>query len=168
MDYNKIRELLKKYWEGETSVEEERLLKDLLSQNNQLPKDLESEKKLFDYFKQERSVPALDEDLTERLKKQWKDETPIKKLFAGKQWMKYAAVLIPLIVLGYFLVSTNSNKQTDTFDDPEKAIAETEKALLLLSRNMNDGMSQMQTFRLFDEIKKSEKFKEQETTSTKN
>lgn len=174
MDYDKARSLLKKYWEGETSLEDERLLKAFFSQPGEPPDDLKTAKDLFDYFRDEEKAPAPQEDLTQKLRKQWNNrkETPGKKAPLWRRLTTYAAVLVLLLVPGYFFISRNRNEQlitvqTETFDDPKKAVDETEKALLLLSRNMNDGMAKMKTFELFDEIKHSEKFKGQKKLSKK-
>jgi hypothetical protein len=82
--------------------------------------------------------------------------------------MKYAAIMIPLFLIGYFIVQKNRPEpagtvQVDTFNDPQKAIAEAEKALLLLSKNMNDGLAELGTLKLFEEVKKSDKIKEQKS-----
>ena len=174
MDYDKVRKLLKKYWEGETDLAEERQLKDFFSQDRELPNDLKHEKSLFVYLKQGENASVPHYDPTEKLRKHWIEskEAPIKKMPWWKQSLKYAAVLVPLLLLGYYLINVNQNKQvitvqTDTFRDPKKAIAETEKALLLLSQNMNDGMSKMESFKLFDEVRNSKKFKAEQNPPKK-
>jgi hypothetical protein len=51
MEYNEIRELLTRYWEGETSLEEEDLLRSFFAENRQgLPADLLEAAALFGYF----------------------------------------------------------------------------------------------------------------------
>ena len=168
MDNDEIRRLLKKYWEGETELSEERFLKEFFTQTNSLPDDLKIYKDLFSYFRQEENIPELNEDLTESLKRYWHTPigTPIKKVPIWKKTLKWAAVIIPLIVIGYFIINGKRKEQiariqTDSFDNPQKAIAETEKTLLLLSKNLSDGMAQIKTFKLLEELKNSKKFKEQ-------
>ena len=59
MDYNNIANLIDQYFVGETSLQEEQLLKDYFSQDNIDPK-LAHFKPLFDYLEEEASI-ALDE-----------------------------------------------------------------------------------------------------------
>ena len=51
MEYNEIRALLDRYWEGETSLEEEGKLRSFFSQeHHDLPADLLEAQPLFGYF----------------------------------------------------------------------------------------------------------------------
>ena len=174
MDHDKVRSLLKKYFEGETELSEEKFLKDFFTTTSELPGDLKIYRDLFSYFKGQENVAVVNEDLTEKLKRTWEADqtTPVRKIEFWKQLLKYAAVLIPLVIVGYFFLNRKHQQeiaiQTDTFQDPQKAIAETEKALLVMSRNLSDGMAKIETFKLFEEIKNSEKFKEQNKSLQKN
>ncbi len=167
MDYDKLRDLIAKYWAGETELLEEKQIKDFFSEAFDLPEDLEIERKIFTYFQGEANSPALKEDLTTRLRSQWSKtlEKPVKKISIWKEVLQYAAIVLPLMIIGYFIIQkdkaqTVTTYQTDTFDDPKKAIAETEKALVLLSKNMNDGLGKMQELKMFEEVKNSKKIKD--------
>ena len=48
MELNKIKQLLGKYYEGITSVEEDQFLKDYF-QNDSVPAELEADRELFSY-----------------------------------------------------------------------------------------------------------------------
>ncbi|MGB8192556.1 MAG: hypothetical protein WCF67_11590 [Chitinophagaceae bacterium] len=166
MDYDKIRALLKKYWDGDTDLSEEQELKSFFAEHTDLPEDLKTEAGLFGYYRQEVSRPVLSEDITTKLRAQWANEkkSVFNKASFGRGLLRYAAVLAPLVLIGYFVVREKKVEeriviQTDTFNDPQQAIAETEKALLLLSRNMNDGLSEMETIRGFEEVKNTSKLK---------
>lgn len=168
MDYDNIRTLLKKYWEGETNLWEEKSLKEFFCQAVNLPEDLETGRDLFCYYKQENNSAMLTDDMTAKLRQHWGAESQqtAKKIPVWRQALKYAAVLVLMFLLGYiFIYKDKGTKtaavQTDTFTDPQKAIAETEKALLLLSKNMNDGMSKIEALEFFDKIKQSKKGKDQ-------
>lgn len=113
MEYNEIRELLTRYWEGETSLEEEDLLRSFFAETREeLPADLLEGAALFGYFVQEgeREMPALEMPVFELgdLKKDAQEEVSSQE---GKEitkrntvvvsmprpyqhWMKYAAVLL--------------------------------------------------------------------------
>jgi hypothetical protein len=164
MDYSKISGLVNKYWEGETTLEEEILLREFFSTHTELlPADLQEAAPLFLYFKDEAvkewpevALPELPAVLT--IAATNGVMKPVR-ISPWQNWMKYAAILLMAVGMGYggqqFLVKQAEMKQTlaqkDSFDDPEKAFAETQKALQLLAKNLNKGTSQMQKLAYFDE-----------------
>jgi len=200
MDYSEISALVNKYWEGETTLEEEALLRKFFSTHtHSLPADLQEAAPLFQYFEDEaiKEWPAA--DLPELLpaplheiktghngaQVSWSAADPdnipenqtatrdtlvplpattdnrakIIRVSPWQNWMKYAAVLLMAVGIGYggkqFLVKQATIQQQlvqkDSFEDPEKAFAETQKALQLLAKNLNKGTSQMQKLSYFDE-----------------
>jgi hypothetical protein len=151
MDYNKIRALLEKYWEGESSLEDEKLLRDFfVTHTGDLPDDLRETAPLFRYFQleQEREVPQPVARVVH-----------LRKSRPWQHWMKYAAVLLIMAGIGYSLQQFREKQhnlaaagwQQDTYSDPEKAYAETQKALQLLARNLNKGTQQMEKLSYFND-----------------
>ncbi len=152
MDYNKIRALLEKYWEAATSLEEEELLRDFfVTHTHSLPEDLREAAPLFCYYQAEieKEWPALE---TPRI-------TPASKSRPWQQWMKYAAILLIMAGLGFSVQQFRQKQQQmlvtdfgqDTYADPETAYKETQKALELLSRNLNRGTTQMEKLTYFNQ-----------------
>jgi hypothetical protein len=157
MEYNKIRELLEKYWEGESSLEDEEMLRSFYAaEHTNLPADLLEAQPLFRYFKEEanRMLPALPE-----IKTVIAQLPPIIRPKLYEHWMKYAAVFLIAVGLGYAGRQYQEKQhrmdvvlaQKDTYDDPEKAFAATQKALRLLAKNLNKGTSQVQKLSYFNE-----------------
>jgi len=152
MDYNKIRALLEKYWEGESSLEEEQMLRHFFVTHTQaLPEDLREAAPMFQYFRleQEKEIPQPAARIV-----------PLRKSKPWQHWMKYAAVLLIMAGVGYSVQQFRQKQheliaadwtQQDTFDDPEKAYAETQKALQILSRNLNKGTEQMEKLSYFND-----------------
>ncbi|WPV64190.1 hypothetical protein [Chitinophaga sp. LS1] len=73
MEYNEIRGLLIRYWEGETSLEEEDLLRSFFAENRQgLPADLQEAAPLFGYFAAEagKEVPEMGWEILEGMKEE--------------------------------------------------------------------------------------------------
>ncbi|RFM33866.1 hypothetical protein [Chitinophaga silvisoli] len=122
MEYNEIREILSRYWEGETSLEEEDLLRSFFAGNRQeLPADLLEAAALFGYFvaEGEREMTVFEElDLREVedmdglengsvaeipvLEEQPEKTTGVVTMPRPYQhWMKYAAVLLLGVGLAY-------------------------------------------------------------------
>ena len=152
MEYNKIRELLERYWEGETSLEEEEMLRSFYAvEHNDLPADLLEAQPLFRYFTSAANVelpalPAL-------------ELPPVIRQQPWEHWMKYAAIFLIAIGLGYAGRQYQEKQhridvvlaEKDTYDDPQKAFAATQKALRLLAKNLNKGTSQVQKLSYFNE-----------------
>jgi hypothetical protein len=152
MEYNKIRELLEKYWEGESSLEEEEMLRSFYAvQHNDLPADLLEAQPMFRYFSEE-----ANRELAELPPIQL--AAVVKPMF-WEHWMKYAAIFLIAVGLGYAGRQYQQKQermdvvlaQRDTYDDPEKAYAVTKKALQLLAKNLNKGTSQVQKLSYFNE-----------------
>jgi hypothetical protein len=158
MEFNKIRELLDRYWDGTSSLEDEEILRSFFSrERSDLPADLKEAQPLFGYFAAEAVVPMpAFPDL--EIKTAGMRQTPVRQLI-WQHWMKYAAVALIAIGIGYAARQYESkhhqvlvaNLEKDTFDDPEKAFAVTQKALALLSRNLNKGTAQVQKLSYFSE-----------------
>lgn len=101
--------LLDKYYKGETSVEEEKELKSLVFENDETT----SEKMVFEYFKNEASLPqGLEEEIfASVLEKQQK-----KKSIRLKLYSSVSAAAVVLILLTVYL-DFRSNKRTQMEDD---------------------------------------------------
>ncbi|CAL1518330.1 hypothetical protein [Chitinophaga sp. MM2321] len=155
MDYNRISALLEKYWEGETSLEEEALLRGFYSVHHpDLPDELKEAAPLFQYFHEEA------ERVFEEPSGKVVEAVPAKimQLSPFRHWMKYAAVLLVAIGIGYAMKQHQQQEraavvalQEGDMNDPQKAYAETKKALQLLAKNLNKGTDKMQKLAYFNE-----------------
>ncbi|PUZ20655.1 hypothetical protein DCM91_17975 [Chitinophaga costaii] len=162
MDYSNIRSLLDKYWEGETSLEEEAQLKQFYNAAPaDLPKDLQEAAPLFHYF--EIATPTTNLPGFEALQTAFETPatTPVIKIGFLRNWMQYAAMLAIALGIGYGIqqhIEADRPPQhpelsfrQDTFNDPKEAFAETQKALQLLARNLNKGKQEMVKLNYFNE-----------------
>lgn len=149
MAYKEIRELLDRYWEGTSSLEEERRLRDFFrSATGALPEDLEEVAPLFAYFGEEAEhVPAP------ALRLPWR-RGRFLRLLAGA-W-EYAALV--LIVAGAALWTLRpatpqppAQAIEDTYQNPIEAFKTTQKALALMGAQLNLGKEQMAKLALFYE-----------------
>jgi hypothetical protein len=148
-DLKHIEQLLEKYYNGETSLEEERKLR-WYFQTRDVPEWLQPEKKMYDYFqkiRQEELSPGFTQKLSKFIDKQQKAQgktiARTVLLWAGSA---AAALIILLTVwLGYKEpFSPYASAFQDTFDDPELAYLETKKVLLMVSEKMNEGTQNLQ------------------------
>ncbi len=124
MELSNIEKLLEKYFEGETTISEEKELKVYFTRET-VPSHLERYKDLFQYFSEESNVTATKEL---RLKS--------NKIFRYS-WIGIAASVA--LIAGIFLTKTPTPDPTDTFEDPEIALQETKKILNMVSQYMNEG-----------------------------
>ncbi|SHN39347.1 hypothetical protein [Chitinophaga sp. CF418] len=158
MEFNKVRELLDRYWDGTSTLEEEEVLRSFFSREiANLPADLKEAQPLFRYFAEESDIPMpVFPDIEMPVART--PERPVRQMI-WQHWMKYAAMLLVAVGIGYAARQVESKQdrimaslsEQDTFDDPEKAFAVTQKALQLLSRNLNKGTAQMQKLAYFND-----------------
>jgi hypothetical protein len=149
MEFNKIEVLLEKYFEGETSIAEENELKDYFSSSN-VAEHLEQYRPLFGYF-----AEAKEQKLTHQVSLTSKNRKVT--------WLSIAASIVMMIGIGtytYFNVNTvKENQELGTYDDPEEALEATQKALAMLSDNVNVGIEGVQYLEVY-EITKNKAFVE--------
>jgi hypothetical protein len=167
MDSDRIDILLEKYWECETSLEEEKELKDYFT-SGEVDARYSSVAPLFHYYEQEKGV-GLDAFFDERMLAQLEKEEPKKKVIkSGKLVMlfsniaKVAAVGLIVVTAGYFIREEMGKDEikpfiVDTFDDPEKAFEETKKALQLISKNFNKGRKEAKKLTTFTDAQEKVK-----------
>lgn len=143
MELDKIKILLEKYFEGETSVIEENELRTYFSSPNVAP-PLEQYKPIFGYFSIAKEQ-QFEQDIPLKTKK--------RKVVA---WLSVAASIVVLIGVGtfaYFNYNQTQNEDLGTYDSPEQAFRETQKALALLSDHVNTGVESVQYIKEYENTK---------------
>ena len=129
MESSKIEILLEKYFEGQTNSSEENELRNYFSSPNVVP-HLEQYKPLFGYF----AVAK---------KEEFKPNIQLQSKRLRVTWLSIAASVVVLLGIGtyvYFNTYANQNQDLGTYNDPEIAFKETQKALALLSYQVNIGI----------------------------
>lgn len=146
MEFNKIEDILEKYFQGETSIAEENQLKEYFSSSN-VAQHLEQYKPMFGYFSQVKEQKST-------------QEIPLKAKKRNVAWLSIAASVVVLLGIGtYFFVSEKNvapavaQSELGTYDDPEEALAATQKALALLSNNVNVGIESVQYIQEYQQSK---------------
>ena len=152
MRVEEIKILLDKYFEAETSLQEEALLNEYFN-GNDVDADLKQFQSLFQFLKVEKDV-LLSETATNKVLEIKKEDKKLSVLRGGKVvglwWRAAAAVMI--LGVSTFLINRQFNqtvkhcvadncrvKVFDENDDPEKALAEVQAALKLVSKKMKKG-----------------------------
>ena len=140
-EINEIRQLLNRYYEGDTTQEEESKLTDFFATSECVPEDLATEKVLFLNLQKVSGTILPSDDFEDRLLKAIENrdcqETPMaRERFPQWRKMAVAACLLTMFGIGmFFLVEENRNSYEIT--DDKLAYAKTEEALLLVSEKLN-------------------------------
>lgn len=144
MEFDKMEALLEKYFEGGTSIVEENVLKNYFSSSDVAP-HLEQYRSLFGYY-----AAAKKQKLSNNV-----------SLVLEKQkvaWLSIAATVAVLIGVGTYVYFENTDavkdsKELGTYDDPKEALEATEKALAMLSNNVNIGVEGVQYLQVYEVTK---------------
>jgi len=146
MELNKIEDILEKYFQGETTIAEENQLKEYFSSPN-VAQHLEQYKPMFGYFSQVKQQKST-------------QNIPLKTKKRNVAWLSIAASVVVLLSIGtYFYVSEKNTapvvaqSELGTYDDPEEALKATQKALALLSNNVNVGIESVQYIKEYEQSK---------------
>jgi len=150
---SKIELLLEKYWKCETSLEEEKELRDFFN-GQAVPEGLKETADLFKYFELQRNEKLSATDFDSRLQAhtRGKQGRTVKMFFTSA---KIAAGVAVLIAAGY-LVREEIRKSyptevADTYSDPELAFEETKKALLMISKTFGKAKQEAGKISVFNE-----------------
>ncbi|WP_333820419.1 hypothetical protein [Ohtaekwangia sp.] len=165
MDSNRIEELLNKYWNCETSLEEEQQLHAYFRAGN-IPEHLKETAALFHYFDEskKKAINDLSFDAALAGKMQVAPRGRVVKIFYNS--MRIAAGLAVLLMAVWF-VRNEVRKSTpqevvDTYDDPQLAFEETKKALLMISKSFGTAEEQAKKINMFNEAQEEIQKKQKE------
>lgn len=146
MELDKIENILEKYFQGETTIAEENQLKEYFSSPN-VAQHLEQYKSMFGYFSQVKQQNTT-------------QEIPLQTKKRNVAWLSIAASAVVLLGIGtFYFVSEETatpvvaQSELGTYDDPEEALAATQKALALLSNNVNVGIESVQYIQEYEQSK---------------
>ncbi|MEA9412879.1 hypothetical protein [Flavobacterium sp. PL02] len=147
MESDKIEIILEKYFQGESTIAEENELKNYFSSPN-VAQHLEQYKPLFGYFSQ-----VKEQRLTQ--------EIPLQTKKRNVAWLSIAASAVLLLGIGSYFYLNNTNNTTPvvaksdlgTYDSPEEALAATQKALAMVSHNVNTGIESVQYIKEYEQSK---------------
>lgn len=133
--------LLKRYYEGTSTDEEEKSLKAFFS-GSKIPAGYEAEKAMFEYYSSLSLAPSegFEDRIIASLDTIAKKETVLWE----KGVLRFAGIAASVLILTASWFFFNRDKQEDTFDDPEIAYVETMKILFDVSTKMNSGTAGLQ------------------------
>ncbi|MBM6992281.1 MAG: hypothetical protein I3J02_03310 [Prevotella sp.] len=152
MTTEEIRQKLERFYDAETTRDEEEQLKSFF-QSDAVPEDLKADQQLFcQLFAPEASVPEGLEDRLSHDIEMWntvEKTTNRKARTVSLRWIAgMAASLLVLLSLGTWFnhrqttTSSFASKQ-ETYDNPKDAAGETARALTKFSMALNKGIDKM-------------------------
>lgn len=133
MELNRIEKLLKNYFEGETNIAEEQELKNYFASENVAP-NFKQYQSVFGYFSETKNEKFTKEIVIQNKKK-------------NTIWLSIAAsvtILLGVGIFGYLNMETKTTGELGTYEDPEVAFRETQKALNMVSENINVGIKSVE------------------------
>ena len=143
MELDRIEIILEKYFQGETSIAEENELKNYFSSSD-VAQHLEQYQPLFGYFSQAKE-------------QKFAPEIPLQSKKRNVAWLSIAASVVVLLGIGTFAYLNDNNvaekQDLGSYDNPEVAFRETQKALALLSENVNVGIGSVQYINEYETAK---------------
>lgn len=142
MELKRIEYLLERYFEAETSIAEEKDLKAYFSGTDVAP-HLEQYRPMFGYFEQSAT-------------QQFDKAVPLKSRKQYVAWLSVAASVVVMLGVGTFMYNQPQQQQDlGTYDDPEVAFRETQKALNMLSQNVNAGVGSLEYLNEYEKSKQT-------------
>lgn len=144
MELKLVEQLLEQYFEGTTTITEEKQLKTYFSSNDVAP-HLAKYQAIFGYFEMQKEI-----HFEQKLPLQPRKQRTVK-------WIGIAASFVVLFGWATFYFSTPEPKQDDlgTYDNPEEAYAATQEALLMVAEQVNVGMESVSHLNEYEKTKKS-------------
>ncbi|MHC0442255.1 hypothetical protein [Flavobacterium sp. 3-210] len=146
MELDRIENILEKYFQGETTIAEEKELKEYFSSPN-VAQHLEQYQPMFGYFSQVKQQKST-------------QEIPLQTKKRNVAWLSIAASAVVLLGIGTYFFTSEKNSapavaqsELGTYDNPEEALAATQKALALLSNNVNVGIESVQYINEYEQSK---------------
>lgn len=151
MGYNNIHQLLEKYWEGDTTLQEEKQLKDFFN-HAKVPTELKEYQPLFQYFEYESQL-KLDNDFEDRLMAQLDNNTAtiVPLLTRNSTYVmlrRIAAIALLIFSIGYGVTyyQSNASKPTtialeDLTEEERLQFEQAKAALVFASEKLNRGAS---------------------------
>lgn len=153
MNTLKIEKLLEKFYNGETSLQEEQELRQYFC-SRELPPQLRSIHSQFFCMEKDRNEDILDDSFDQEVLKMIDDgDSDYIRIKRKTMFYSVAAIAATILILVSVFTKFNpfSNNIESTLSDPEIAYSEARKILLYVSGNLNKGTDQLNTLARFDQ-----------------
>jgi hypothetical protein len=140
MNEVELKRLIEKYYNGESTEQEENILKDYFRKGN-IPEGYEAEKLIFSYYTDSAEIPGPSIDFESRI---MAGIDASGRNIGSQKLKRYLLPVLSvaaglLILVGSYFLIVKKAETGDTFTDPKLAYAETIKILRDVSSQLNHG-----------------------------
>jgi hypothetical protein len=154
MDFKNMEDLLKKYWDCETTLEEEKQLREYFGGSN-IPDQWKDTAALFRYFEETKKKSLSDLAFEGQVMHKIHSPKKNKVVKLVYNTMRIAAGLAVVLAATWFIRNevreSTPQAVVDTYDDPKLAFEETKKALLMISKSFGTAEEQARKINMFNE-----------------
>jgi hypothetical protein len=145
MDKYQIQTLLAKYFEGNTTLEEERILRTYFAGDLEIDPELITYRNHFKMIDSGRFVPpynqdTIDHDIMDRIMSVEKSQHPVVRKIRYSKLLIAASVALIAGISGLVFYKVQNQTMHDTYQNPKLAYMETQKTLLYISGKINKGI----------------------------
>jgi hypothetical protein len=147
----RIRKMLERFYQGETTLEEEKWLKDYFSSTS-VPEELLPDRELFRTLGTSGDSIVVPHDLNrkilERIDREERKELRTRRISIFSLSGLAAGLLVMIAVYLFFLRTGRpallaSHQLTDTYENPMEAYEEAKRTLAFVSEKLNYGTSEL-------------------------
>jgi hypothetical protein len=156
LNRNEIRQLLDKFYKGETTGEEEQILRYYFHMD-EVPAEFMADRDIFRAMHHARDTRLPDISfqaiLDESISNSGKTKGEVRFLGSFRQQAIAAAIVLFLSISGILWWQSRSSdpvQMADTYTDPREAYAEAKRVLLKVSGNLNKGTTQLNNLSKFN------------------
>jgi hypothetical protein len=145
MNLHEIEKLLEKYFEGETSLSEEQMLRDFFASGN-VPERWKNLERYFSFVIQEQNQLIDDIDFDNKVMSAVKGNKLAPLIDLHRPWIYWisgVAAGILLLIAVFVKFDPFTKRIEDTYKDPQTAYIEARKILLYVSARFNKGTSSL-------------------------
>ena len=143
MDTRQIKILLEKYFEGQTTLEEEQALTDYFTGETNVPELLPYRQQfvlLNSLREQDPVIPDFEDRLIRMIDSQHEEKQYSMRPRSFYRLAVAASIAILIGITGYLIMNNLWHREQDTYEDARLAYAEAQKTLLYVSQKMNQGI----------------------------
>lgn len=157
MNNEKIHSLLEKYWNCETSVQEEKELQAFFSKGD-VPEEFRQYIPLFSFIREEQSVTLSDgfnERLENAIESEGKERYVTIRIFRPLLRIAVSVLLVIGMGVSFYFIAKQDNRPhfVETFEDPNAAMQHATYALEKLSHALRKSeTASVQTIRFIDDL----------------
>lgn len=152
MNFQRINKLLEKYYDGETSLAEEKDLRSFF-ETEEVPRNLKFARDQFRFYSRSYRQEHTDEDFEEKFLEKLRHLDTVALRSNRRTWMfmiSSAVASIVILITLFFHFNMFTRNIEDTMSNPETAYNEAKKVMYFVSEKFNKGTGQLQAVGTFN------------------